>query len=528
MALEFESMTAAGKFGDTCEIAILDLRPYVPDEVLANIPRFFGRWEDGHQMEILLDENYGTTAADGTCSFLTFDSEILSCVALVPDQKRIAGGIDGIDRRQLLKRFCDANRLHTFPTLFNADGSFNTGEPLAGRFLEYLFSDLKTKYMSYLRDVAWNGDQDNQDEIEGILSQLDTPLVPSSSDGCELYEPVTLNWSTLTGTGGSTATSPSANIDASNDTITIHGHDFDDMSEQNLVEFLVLWIERLLEYDLAPFAETGVEFELWLGRGQKHCIAELAACMQPCDGCVNPMSDPQIRERAAEFRKTGVIWLYPYDNYPITLRQSPELTDEMILVPKMIGGRPTIGWVFRDQEEQLMIENGEMPYYGSQSGSPNYTPLYRRDEVDEAMPFEERAFSINVQKDGNCIDYWLNSESAIVLMALHLWLRIENVDCNGLVPAVYDDMGVTASACATVGGEDQQLDLTVAGLEDYGTVDAGDTYAVHFEDDTTVLIGTVVSYNTGDDSLILEFEVDVDCDTGGGAANALVVKHAEN
>lgn len=528
MALEFESMAPAGKFGDTCETAILDLRPYVPDEVLANIPRFFGRWEDGNQMDILLDENYGVTAADDSCSFLTFDSEVLSCTVLIPNQKRIAAGVERVDYMQLLKRFCDAKRLERFPTLFNSDGSFNTGAPLSGLFMEYLWSDLKSKYMAYLRDVAWNGDQDTQDQFEGILSQLDTPLVPSSSDGCEQYRPVTLNWGSMTGGGSTTPVHPSATITSDQDVVTIHGHDFDGMSGANLVQFLVLWIERLLEYDLAPFDPNTIQFELWVGRGQKACIAELAACMQPCDGCVNPMSDPQIRARAAEFRRDGVIWLYPYDNIPIVLRQTPVLKDQMILVPKMIGGRPTIGWVFRDQEQQQAILNGEMPYYGAQVGSPDYSALYRTDEVDEAAPFEERAFSINVQKGTNCLDYWINSESAIVIMAMHLWMRIQNVDCNGLVPSVYNDMGITASACATDGLESNQLQLTVADLEAYGTVSAGDTYAIHFEDLITVLIGTVVSYNTGTDELVLEFSEDVTCNTGGGAANAIVVKLAEN
>lgn len=526
MALEFATMTPAGKFGDTCETAILDLRPYVPDEVLANIPRFFGRWEDGNQMDILLDENYGTTVAADSCSFLTFDSELLECTVLIPNQERIAGGESSVDYKKLLERFCDAKNLRRFPTLFNSDGSFNMGEPLAGPFLEYLFSDLKRKYMSYLRDQAWNGSQATQDEIEGIISQLDDPLVPSGSGGCEQYEPITLNWSTLTGTGGSTPTSPKTDIAAAQDTVSIHGVDFDGMSGNNLGEFLVLWIERLMEYDLAAFAEAGVEFELWLGRGQKHCIAELAACMQPCDGCVNPMSDPQIRERAGEFRRDGVIWLYPYDNIRISLRQTPELQDEMILVPKMIGGNPTIGWVFRDQDEQLAILNGEMPYYGAESGSPSYTPLYPADEVDEAMPFEERAFSINVQRDGNCIDYWLNTESAIVIMAMHLWLRVTNVDCNGLVPEVHDDMGIAATACSAVDAD--TLDLTVPGLEDYGAVGAGDTYIVYFEDGVTALIGTVSNYDTGTDVLTLDFSVNVTCSTGGGAANATVVKHADN
>ncbi len=71
------------------------------------------------------------------------------------------------------------------------------------------------------------------------------------------------------------------------------------------------------------------------------------------------------------------------------------------------------------------------------------------------------------------------------------------------------------------------LDLTVPGLEVYGTVDAGDTYVVYGLDGVTALIGTVASYTTGTDALVIDFGVAVDCNTGGGMATATVVKLAE-
>ena len=529
MPLEFETMTAAGKFSDACELPILDLRPLMPDEVLANIPRFFQRWEDGTTQRILLDDNYSESAAQGTCDFVTFASETLECEVVIPNQQRLAAGVDDVDYEQFMIEFCKANSIMRFPTVFRADGSFDTGAPLSDRFLEYILADLRRRYMQALRVRAWTGNQANANEFSGILTQIDAGP-QSSGDACEPYEMVEFNWSTMTGTGGSAPTAPSATIDAASDSVTIHGFDFDGMEGLNLVEFLVLWLERLMEHDLAPWAESEIEFELWVGRGQTTAIANLAACMQPCEGCVNPLSDPQIRARASEFRRDRVIWLYPYDNISITLRQSPELSNQMFLVPKTIGGRPLIGWVFRDQARQVAILNGSMPYYGAEGGTlPDEHVLYPTDEVDAASRFELRGFSVNVQKNGNCIDYWINSESAIVIQGWPLWLRFTQVDSAGLVPdQVSDDMGVAATVCNDPGGT--EMELTVAALEDYGAVEIGDTYVIYGEDGLSAIIGTVVApvYNTGTDVLTVDLGADLDCNWGGGLANAIVVKLAEN
>ena len=527
MALEFESMTAGGKFSDACELPILDLRPLMPDDILANIPRFLYRWEDDTTMRILLDDNYNSSAAATSCDFVTFSSETLECSVQIPNQKRIAGGVEDVDYMQFMTEFCKAHRITNFPTLFNADGSFNQGAEMASEFIEYILADLRRRYMQYLRDQAWNGDQANQDELHGLMTQLDEGPM-TVGDKCEPYEMVTFNWSTLTGTGGSTATDPSATIAAASDVLTIHGMDFDGNTGLNMVEFLVLWLERLFEYDLAAWRDSEIVFELWTGKGQTTCIANLAACMQPCDGCVNPLSDPQIRDRAADFRRNKRIWLYPYDNVTINIRTSPELVDEMILVPVSLGGRPMIAWIFRDQVEQWAIVNGEMPYYGAQAGAlPDDNFLYPTDEVDAASRFELRAFQVQVQKNGNCISYWINSESAIVLFGWHLWLRMQYVDCNSLVPTQkYDDMGIAATACADPGGNN--LTLTVPALEAYGTVDAGDTYVIYGEDGYTAIIGTVVSYTPATDALIVDLGADLACTYGGGMDNAVVVKLAEN
>lgn len=377
--------------------------------------------------------------------------------------------------------------------------------------------------MKHLRDIAWNGDQTVRHSIQGILTQLSAGQF-TLGDECEAYEHVELDWNALT--GGTGVANPEAVITAGNDTITIHGRDFTGNAGLNMTEFLVLWLERLIEVDLAKWSDEDMEWELWTGLGQTTAIANLAACMQPCDGCVNPLSDPQIRARAGEFRKNKVIWLYPYDNVSITIKTSPELTDQILLVPKSIGGRPTIGWVFRDQQEQLAILNGDLPYYGARSGLVDANALYPEDEVmDEVQLFETRAFTVNVQKNGNCINIWLNAEAAMVLMALNVWLRFSNTNSESLIPSAgpLQDLGIIATGCNDPGGNN--MEFTVVGLEVYGTVVAGDVYAVYAEDGFTQFYGIVVTYVEGTDVLTLNLGADRDCTYGGGLAAATVVKH---
>lgn len=527
MTLEFETMTPGGRFGDTCETVVLDLRPHVNDGVLASIPRFIGRWEDGHQTQVLLDENDSEAAAADNCDFVTFSSELQECTVIIPDQTRIAAGFENVDYRKTMEEFCKAKGLRRFPTLFDSSGNFAPADSIVGeKFLRYLTSDLRRRYMRKMRTEAWNGDQANANEIHGILTQIDAGGPIAAGDECELYNVVDLNWSTLTGTGGSTPTKPDATIAAASDTITLHGVDFTGNEGLNMVEFLVLWLERLMEHDLAAWEDEEVVFELWTGRGQTTCIANLAACMQPCDGCVNPLSDPQIRDRASDFRRNKRIWLYPYDNVSIDIKTSAELQDQMILVPKSIGGAPLIAWVFRDQAQQISILNGEIPFYGAESGLPDPTNVYPLDEFDAVANFEQSVFGVNCERNGNCIDYWINSESALVLQGFHLWLRFTQVSCDGLIPDVLYDMGIAATACNDPGGNN--IELTVPALEVYGTVGVGDTYAVYGEDGLTVAIGIVVSYVEGTDVLTLNMGADLACTYGGGLDAAVVVKHQEN
>jgi len=90
--------------------------------------------------------------------------------------------------------------------------------------------------------------------------------------------------------------------------------------------------------------------------------------------------------------------------------------------------------------------------------------------------------------------------------------------CVSDVPSLTEFSDATAvSACAVVGGQPNQLDLTAANLQLLGEVVAGVEYLVTFTDATTILAETI-SYNAATGVLRLDFGTAVDCSYGGGAA----------
>ena len=519
MALEFETLTPASKFGRDCDTAILDLRPLIPDTVLRGIPRFFGRWEDSTTMDIMLSKTYSVAAGATDCDYDIATAATHMCSVILPNQTLIPIGMPSSDMvyTHVMKRFCNAKGLTRYPTLFLPDGSFDMGNPLSETFLIYLLYELRYPMMSSLREYAWTGDQASgtTKEFSGIITQLDAGQTPAG-DGCDPYQHVEFDWDALTENAGDTAPVDDT-ISAGNDSVVIHNQTFTGMEGLDLLDFMKLWIERLYEWELSAWADDVIELEMWLPRGSTNCIASLAACMQPCVGCVDPMSDPQIRDRAAEFQRDRVIWLYPYDDVKITLKTTPALTNEIILLPKSVSGRPTLAWVFRDQIEQQAILDGELPWFGTDPGASDPTDVYPADEVVDAEgdSFTQRAFTLNLSRNTNCIEAWLNVECAMVLMGVHTWIRFTNVECSTLTPNIgpggAQQTAYPITVCAT--GTATQLDLTLP----VGTSIADDTLvAVYFSDGITVLTGSVVSSVTV--VHLIEFTpTTVDCTTGGGA-----------
>ena len=496
MTLEFTTMTSAGRFGDACEFPILDLRPIVPDDVLKSIPRFMYRWENGTTQTLIIDDNFSFTDAADDCDFTVASRETLECLTNVPNQKKILVGESNVDFEQFMKRFCKAKSLVQFPTVFNGDGSINRGDPFAGPFLRYIIAELRGAYMQKLISASWTGDQDNRHELDGILTQL-------ADTECDWYAPTVVDWNTWVA-GAGAASSPSATIDATQDTQIIRGQAFSGLTGLNLVEFIRLYMERLMDHDLARWSEETVEFDWWVPRGSVSCIADDAACLQPCSGCVDPLSDPNIRERASEFRRTKRIWLYPWDNIIINLRTSPNLDNRMLFMPKTIGGRPTIGWVFRDQQEELNIINGELPFYGSQVGLPS-GDTFPGDGPITPGEFEQRAFRVDVQKNGDCLDFWMKSTSAILLQSKHLYVDIQNVSCTNLVPQIATALSYTPDSCVTT--DDHTLTFVVSELDgatEYVT--PGDTWAIYWEDGTMAFVA-VSSWDDGTDTLVLANDI---------------------
>lgn len=519
MTLEFQGNVAdlVGKFGLECKFPLLNLAPLCTDDVVKNLVTAVARWEDDTPQPMIIDYNsqVDVLTPEDECEPATLTSEIATCTVILPNQELVSLQKPRELYTAALNKFCRANGIRDGVSPFNADGTLKPENPLSERFLIYQMAELRRGLMQYLINIIWNGNSANPFEVDGILTQLRNGWATGNQDGgCDMFRANIIDWAEVTAAAGDTAP-PEATIDAAFDTIVLNGHSFSGLEGLNLVEFLVLYMEAMDGYWFR--SHGGVDqWAMFLPMGETNCIAELAACMQPCSTCpTNLLADPMIRERFADFRRSKTIELYPHNN-PIPLMESPALKtaspegfQTYIFAPWIIGGDVTMPLVFRDQDEEASILSGELPWYGTDLGLPDGdNDLVPTDDVDLATDIETRAFSMHLQRVKNCIEVWINTQFAIPVFAQHGFLVIDNVDCATLTPVCNDELSAALADCVDSGPN--ELTFTVAGL----TVVATDVVRVTFTDGS-VLHATVTSYV--DPTLVLDFGLAIDCAYGEGA-----------
>lgn len=507
MALQFENMTAVSDFGSECKAGILDLRQHLVDQVLASIPRYLYRYSDDMTMKVLLQDRWGVTASSDVCLPSTLTRQQIPCTVPLPNQKRVSLGpeSDELILDDLMNKFCQAERLINQPTLFLPNGDLDPGAELYGEFLRFLLAETMGGVMYRTQELAWTGDQEKLHEFDGILTQLDESL------NCEYYNPVTLDWAALT-TGEATATPED---EMTEDSIVIHGETFSGLTGSDMADILKMWVERLNEYDLNKISLSGVQFGIWVPYNFKRRLAEMLACLQPCEGCVNPLSDPDIRNRAQEFIRTGSVYVYPYSDITFQIKSTPFLQNRIIIAPERINGRPTIGWVWRSQREEEAIAASLIPRYGTKEGALPFNALFPNVNPEMFTPgdnFEAQAFQIRAQQNGDCLMLWVKYSTAILIFARHLWLQFTNVALPGLTPASQQTaLPKAVVACTDV--DDSTKVYEVAAATGIAT---GDIVQVHFASGA-VLFGEATVAGT---DITVAFSGGValtDCDSLGGA-----------
>jgi len=445
--------------------------------------------------------------------------ESLLCNVLAPNQIRVSIGNESQPDEIYLQKFCNAKHILNTKGLLNRQGQVDMGTPIGRSFFAYVMSSLRYVVMQQMKYLFFLGDDSVRHQYDGFLTQLRAgPRVPANQSGaCATYNATTIEWDVLVGTPGTPAP-PEATIDAAHDTITIMGVTFSGLTGLNYVELLRRWLVRVRKYTLASVG-GGTEWQLWGPRGFTECVSRLAACMPACDGCVRPVEEVQGR-KFDEFMESDSIYLRPHSRTPIGLKESVHMVNEHVFLPRMIEDRPLVGWIFRDQAEQYNQLNGVVPLYGQAIGLPQETELY--DSEMPPMSWEDRAFTMRLERNGDCFDVWIKHQASVVISNWNPILYVTGIDCDAMwiPPTCEDDMSFAVASCvANPGGELAQLQVTVASLG----ASAGDTYRVAFTDGT-VEIGTVISYVGS--TLVLEFEFNLDCDYGDGPVSIAKIADA--
>lgn len=406
------------------------------DEVLRNMPVYFGYWEDDSFVPVILDNtiNINTAGVVTACDTSIVTGTISEGGLIAPNQTKIKLKTETLVVDKLKKAFCKQRNISTrdLGAILNADGTFDMGNPYVIDFGRYALAQVNKALAEVLSQQVLNGDaSDAHFGIDGLYTQLengwqqDTVGIPN-----DLNHAIILNWQTLTGDNPATPDS----VTTAGHTINLWGDTFTIPTGINLI--------TLFDEYLVPAVEVGWTddnggvdvYEMHVPKGAKRCYQNASACMQPC-GNTNGIWDTDLRDRFAAMRRTDVVEFYP-SGRQVPMWESDKIApNTMWFGPRSVGGSPTYGMIFRDMDTLF----NELAYplnetYGKGSGAfPANEPLIVT--VIDQLPFEARAIHWDVEKVSmDCVEAGLMTIVGVLATMRHLWIKIENVACNSFVP----------------------------------------------------------------------------------------------
>lgn len=527
--LEGNGLIYSGFFTKDCDFPILNLDRLFDDQWGRNIPTFFGRWRNDVTQRAITSVRPVLTVPGSlaACAYATARNEINGCRWLVPNMVSVRFKAEyPMTWDEAVDDFCDSRLLaydgmQARASLLGPNGLNFTGSPqVSGPFASFVLAGLGQATMEHLATVSMNGVWPNVMQFDGFLTQLTTGWRAADlySEQCNVFNTATvLSWSTLTGGD----TNPDAVIDEAHDTITLWGVAKSGFAGLNYGEFTLRFMEIVRDEWAAPMG--GVDQWEWIvPQGQKRCLREQLACIQPCDGS-GVLNDLELRDRFAEYYKSDLVAIYPSDE-PIMLSQSRQLTDTIVFGPRMIGGDFTYGWTFRDMDAELMAMRSVLGDTGYQTGLPGSHPLVRHNLDDLRANFETLAFlwKLNSDEDGRCFTPTIETWPGFLVYARHMFLVMEDIECapSSALPGtasapVIGPLTIAVTDCAdevVVGDEVTRLTLTLA-ADPVVTPVAGDLVILTGANDVQVTF-TVVSYTALTNLLVVSSEIfATDCAT---------------
>lgn len=439
--LEEDGLIYSGFLTRDCDFPVLNIQRLFDDQWARNLPTFFGRWRDGTIQRAITSVKPVLTIPGSLakCDYATIRTDLNGCRWLVPDMESIRfKAEEPMTWDEAIDDFCNSRMMgyrgdEVRASLLGPSGLNFSGSPeIAGPFARFVMAGQAQGLKDHLQSIAMNGVNGNVLEIDGFLTQLTSGWAAADlySERCEDYNlAVQLNWATLTGGTPGTPVGPDATIDAAHDIITMWGVAIAGFEGLNYAEFCLRFLEIVRDEWAAPFGGV-TQWEWILPQGEKRCLRELLACIQPCDGS-GVLNDMDLRDRFAEYYRSDLVQIYP-DDTPIMMSQTRQLTDTAIFGPRMIGGDYTYGWTFRNMDTAVRQMNTWLRGHGYTTGQEMSHPLVQHNLDNLRANFETLAFlwKLVEDADGRCFTPTIEAWPGMLVYGRHMFLVMSDIVCE--------------------------------------------------------------------------------------------------
>lgn len=476
MAMEHENRTTViGKFGDVCQVSLVDWRHKCPDEIIMNTPMMLVdmTWKD-LPYQAIIDESTSINfrepfemegGAQDACDPSTANNTTKMCDFVLPNLEIISIGTQSRHYEIWWDKFCE-----NFPQFrgfspFRERGSrivFDAGSnsPATRTFAGEVAAELSQATWEHIYRTWWLGQRANVDQFDGFFEIFDNgistqgtcddyPLVPTCID-MALY----ILGAAAAAAGGTVGPGdivlpvldPDRPGDAPADNIFViyPGTLFEtsiDLTGMDSVDVMTAWLELVLN-------EWGIDVIQWMlgvGKNQTKCLSEVAACKQACRGgdcrqlLVSDKRDDGRADRQRRFVRERVIEMFPYDDITIPMLQSPALRqrNKVIFMPWKFntaeGPAHSLLWVWLDRRAARNDLFRDVPAWRDAilPGGFKWNDLHSGDEfVKVGRAFQARVWDWLWDQVKNCFQWWQNSKTMLLPQAPHLWLCLDGLDCS--------------------------------------------------------------------------------------------------
>lgn len=434
-----DSLVEAGLLGRDCAMPITRIeKRLMQDEVLRNMPVFFGYWENGTVVPMILGQAIDidtTVIEDEDCDVAVVDADLTEGELVAPNMRLITLATKVLKIDELIPAFCKQRRIarRELGLILNSDGTIDDGNEYAVDFARFALATVSNAMSQLLAQRIMRGDESETYGFDGLYTQLTngweqgSPTVPTY-----LNQAVTIDWGDLTDSAG--ATTPD-DLTADGKTLSLWGTTVDVPEGINLAQLIEDYLIPAVEANWTD-AEGGIDtWEFHVPSGTKRCMINTAACIKPCEG-MSIYFDSDMRERFTNLRARDIVRLFP-SGREIPMLESPQIEENVMwLGPRSIGGAPTYGVSFQNMNELFNAVGVLGDTYGQGNG------LFDADEplledTRMGLPFEANAVQQDVRKVSiNCVQASLMVKVGVLAVARHMFFRIENVTCGTWVADV--------------------------------------------------------------------------------------------